>query len=151
LFRETTPASDQWERLDPARNIAKALFERLEAKVLLGKNWFSRNKPRFERWRSNMAVKATLNIPEPTGRDGAIDHIVKLQDGSSARGPGTVLHSGSRGDWYLVKDEGGVCVIHIPDLAKGQSARRMSVVDVLMAGGPEREELIRLIGTLVKE
>ena len=53
-----------------------------------------------------MAVKATLNIPEPTGRDGAIDHIVKLQDGSSARGPCTVLHSGPRGDWYLVKDEG---------------------------------------------
>jgi hypothetical protein len=96
-----------------------------------------------------MPLKATIDISQATGRDGAIDHVVKIQSGAASNGPGRLLYSGERGDWYLVKDVEGVCVVHVPDLSKGQSPRRMNVADVLLAGGPEREELMRLIGTLV--
>ncbi len=95
-----------------------------------------------------MPLKATLDIPQETGRDGAIDHIAKVQNGGGSHGPGRLLHSGEKGDWYLVKDDEGMCVIHIPNLALGQSPRRMDVVDVLQ-GGPARDELLRLIGSLV--
>ena len=98
-----------------------------------------------------MSLKATLEIPETTGRDGAIDHVAKMQNHGTARAPGRLLHSGERGDWYLVKDAEGVCVVHIPDLAIGRSVRRIDVADVLVAGGPERSELLRLIGTLVDQ
>jgi hypothetical protein len=98
-----------------------------------------------------MATKATLQIPESTGRDGAIDHVAKLQDRGSSAGPGRLLHSGVKGDWYLVREPSGISVVHIPDMSTGGSVRRMNVADVLVAGGPERTELLRLIGTLVDE
>jgi hypothetical protein len=97
-----------------------------------------------------MPLKATLEIPQETGRDGAIDHIARMQNGGKSQGPGRLLHSGEKGDWYLVKDAGGVCVIHIPNLSLGQSPRRMDVVDALQ-GGPARDELLRLIGGLVDQ
>jgi hypothetical protein len=98
-----------------------------------------------------MAFKATIDIPQTTGRDGAIDHVAKIQDSGGSHGPGRLLHSGERGDWYLVKDEQGVCIIHIPDLSTGRDCRRLDVASVLVAGGPEREELLRLIGTLIDQ
>jgi hypothetical protein len=95
-----------------------------------------------------MALKATLDIAQETGRDGAMDQFAKMQEGGRSRGPGRLLYSGDKGDWYLVRDDEGVCVIHIPDLSKGQSPRRMDVADALR-GGPARDELLRLIGGLI--
>ena len=37
------------------------------------------------------------------------------------------------------------------DVSTGKEVRRLEVVDVLVAGGPERDELLRLIGTLVDQ
>jgi hypothetical protein len=96
-----------------------------------------------------MGLKATINIPEGTGRDGAMDHVVKLQNGGLSKNSCRHLFSGEKGSWYLAKDMTGVYVAFIPDLASGRDVRRMDVVDLLVAGGPEREELLRLIGTLV--
>jgi hypothetical protein len=36
-------------------------------------------------------------------------------------------------------------------MSTGASVRRMEIADVLVAGGPERTELLRLIGTLIDE
>lgn len=98
-----------------------------------------------------MATKATLEIPQSTGRDGAIDHVAKLQESGSRIGPGRLLHSGVKGDWYLVREPTGIGVVHIPDMTTGASPRRMEVADVLVAGGPERTELLRLISTLIDD
>jgi hypothetical protein len=98
-----------------------------------------------------MATKATLEIPQSTGRDGAIDHVAKFQDSGSRTGPGRLLHSGVKGDWYLVREPTGICVVHIPDMSTGASPRRMEVPDVLVSGGPERTELLRLIGGLIDD
>lgn len=98
-----------------------------------------------------MAMKATLQIPESTGRDGAIDHVAKLQDRGSSAGPSRLLHSGVEGDWYLVREPIGISVVHVSDRSTGGSVRRMEIADVLVAGGPERAELLRLIGTLIDE
>jgi hypothetical protein len=96
-----------------------------------------------------MALKATLDIPLTTGRDGAMDYVAKLQNEGSSPSPCRLLHAGEKGSWYLAKDLTGVYVAHIPDLSTGRDVRRMAVEDVLVAGGPERAELLRLIGTLV--
>jgi len=96
-----------------------------------------------------MGLKATINIPQSTGRDGAMDHVVKLQNEGSSKNSCRHLFSGEKGSWYLAKDMTGVSVAFIPDLASGRDVRRIDVVDVLVAGGPERNELLRLIGTLV--
>ena len=96
-----------------------------------------------------MVTKATLEIPQSTGRDGAIDHVAKLQDSGLRTGPGRLIHSGADGDWYLVREPAGICVVHIPDMSTGSSVRRMGIADVLAAGGRERTELLRLIGTLI--
>ena len=100
-----------------------------------------------------MDIKATVNVAEFTGRDGAVDHVAKYQEAGAPRAAGRLLHSdsGDRGDWYLTRDAQGVCIIHIPDLSAGKSPRRMDVADVLLCGGPERDELLRLIGTLVDQ
>jgi hypothetical protein len=96
-----------------------------------------------------MGLKATINIPQSTGRDGAMDHVVKLQNEGLSKNSCRHLFSGEKGSWYLAKDLTGVYVAFIPDLGSGRDVRRIDVVDVLVAGGPEREELLRLIGTLV--
>jgi hypothetical protein len=96
-----------------------------------------------------MALRATLDVPLCTGRDGAIDHVVKLQDGGSQKGACRLLHAGEKSSWYLANDKSGVYVAYIPDVSTGQDVRRLEIADVLVAGGPERDELLRLIGTLV--
>jgi hypothetical protein len=96
-----------------------------------------------------MGLKATINIPESTGRDGAMDHVVKLQNGGLSKDSCRHLFAGEKGSWYLAKDTTGIYVAFIPDASTGRDVRRMDIVDVLVAGGPEREELLRLIGTLV--
>jgi hypothetical protein len=96
-----------------------------------------------------MSLKATIDIPQGTGRDGAMDHVVKRQNEGLSKNACRHLFSGEKGSWYLARDMTGVYVAFIPDLALGRDVRRMDVVDLLMAGGPEREELLRLIGTLV--
>jgi len=98
-----------------------------------------------------MATRATIAIPQITGRDGAMDHGVKLQNGPAASSSCRLLFSGEKGSWYLARDLTGVYVAFIPDLSNGKEVRRMNVVDVLVAGGPERDELLRLIGTLVDQ
>jgi hypothetical protein len=98
-----------------------------------------------------MALKATIDIPQGTGRDCAIDHVVKLQNGASASSSCRLLFSGEKGSWYLARDLSGVYVAFIPDLSVGREVRRIDVADVLVAGGPERDELLRLIGTLVDQ
>lgn len=96
-----------------------------------------------------MGVRATINIPESTGRDGAMDHVVKRQNGGLSKNACRHLFSGEKGSWYLAKDMTGVYIAFIPDMVTGRDVRRMKVEDVLVAGGPERTELLRLIGTLV--
>ena len=98
-----------------------------------------------------MGLKATINIPESTGRDGAMDFVVKRQNGGLSKNSCRHLFSGEKGSWYLAKDMTGVYVAFIPDVSTGKEVRRLNVVDVLVAGGPERDELLRLIGTLVDQ
>jgi hypothetical protein len=95
-----------------------------------------------------MDLKATIDIPQRTGRDGGMDHVVKRQNGGLSKNSCRHLFSGEKGSWYLAKDMTGVYIAFIPDMSTGRDVRRMNVVDVLVAGGPEREELLRLIGTL---
>ena len=98
-----------------------------------------------------MPVKATIDDPQPTGRDGAIDHFIKLRE---AHGDsfGRLLYDSSNGDrWYLVRDAQGVGIIHAPNTPSGGQVERVPVADFLRAGnGPEQQELMRLIGTLVE-
>ncbi|MBX9772921.1 MAG: hypothetical protein K2Y71_00805 [Xanthobacteraceae bacterium] len=96
-----------------------------------------------------MGPRATINVPESTGRDGAMDHVVKRQNSGRAGAACRHLFSGEKGSWYLAKDVTGVYIVFIPDLATGRDVRRMNIEDVLVAGGPERRELLQLIGTLV--
>jgi hypothetical protein len=96
-----------------------------------------------------MAFKATIDIPQSTGRDGAMDHVVKRQNGGLSKNACRHLYSGEKGSWYLARDLTGVYVAFIPDMSSGKDVRRMDVVDLLVSGGPERDELLRLIGTLV--
>jgi hypothetical protein len=98
-----------------------------------------------------VAIKATTEFPESTGRDGAVDHAAKLQ------GPlpsvGRPLYASSNGDrWYLVRDSAGVAVVHVPNESSGGKVQRMEIGDFLCrdGNGPERQELVRLIGTLVE-
>jgi hypothetical protein len=96
-----------------------------------------------------MALKATIGIPHQTGRDGAMDHVARLQENGSQESSCRLLHADGKESWYLARDASGVYVARIPDLSEGKEVRRMDVADVLVAGGSERDELLRLIGTLV--
>ena len=65
------------------------------------------------------------------------------------------LHRSPNGDrWSLVRDPGSgrVSVRHEPNLASGGRASDIEVGDFLARGGhgPEHQELLRLIGTLVE-
>ena len=97
-----------------------------------------------------MTMKATIDHPERTGRDGAIDHFLMLQpaDGDSIA---RLLYGSPNGDrWYLLRDRQDVCVIHAPNGPSGGQAERIAIAKFLAAGnGPEQQELMRLIGTLV--
>jgi hypothetical protein len=54
--------------------------------------------------------------------------------------------------WYLVRDSAGVAVVHVANQASGGNVERMEVGDFLCrdGNGPERQEMVRLIGTLVE-
>jgi hypothetical protein len=63
------------------------------------------------------------------------------------------IYKSPNGDsWLLVRDEHEeVAVEHRPNAASGGSISRQSISSFLSASGngPERQELLRLIGTLV--
>ncbi len=64
------------------------------------------------------------------------------------------LHSSPNGDhWILVCTNDSVMVRHEPNASSGGRASETTVGDFLVRGGhgPEKEELIRLIGTLADE
>jgi hypothetical protein len=66
------------------------------------------------------------------------------------------LYRSANGDrWCLVRDpaSGRVFVRHEPNLPSGGRATDMGVGDFLVRGGhgPEHQELLRLIGTLVED
>lgn len=66
------------------------------------------------------------------------------------------LYSSPNGDdWYLARDtqQERVFVIHQPNRASGARANEIEIGDFLRRGGqgPEHQELLRLIGTLVEE
>jgi hypothetical protein len=66
-----------------------------------------------------------------------------------------LLYDSPNGDrWFLVRDPNGrVSIFHEPNPASGGQASDLDVGTFLMGGGrgPEHQELLRLIGTLVKE
>jgi hypothetical protein len=62
------------------------------------------------------------------------------------------LYRSANGDrWSLIRDDGKVQVLHEPNAASGGRPSRLEVGDFLVrdAHGPQRAELLRLIGTLV--
>ncbi|MBP0495567.1 hypothetical protein [Roseomonas indoligenes] len=65
------------------------------------------------------------------------------------------LYDSPNGDrWSLVREarSGRVFVRHEPNLASGGETTMVEVADFLRRGaGPEQQELLRLIGTLVEE
>jgi hypothetical protein len=71
-------------------------------------------------------------------------------------GQARVLYSSANGDrWELARepDSGRVVVRHRPNAASGGRASEIGVGEFLARGGhgPEHQELLRLIGTLVDE
>src|SRR6266542_2801395 len=98
----------------------------------------------------SMEKKATIEQPlQMTGRDGAIDHVAKMQD-VTAGSLGRRLYASPNGDtWYLVRDMIGIAVVHVPNAASGGRAKRMELGEFLIRGGngPEHQELMRLIGS----
>jgi hypothetical protein len=65
------------------------------------------------------------------------------------------IYSSPNGDrWFLVRDSNGrVAILHEPNPASGGQASNIDVGTFLIRGGrgPEHQELLRLIGTLVDE
>ena len=61
-----------------------------------------------------MGLKATINIPESTGLDGAMDHVVKLQNGGLSKDSCRHLFSGEKGIMVSAKDTTGIYVAFIP-------------------------------------
>jgi hypothetical protein len=65
------------------------------------------------------------------------------------------IYSSSNGDrWCLVRDPNGrVAIEHQPNAASGGQASDIDIGTFLIRGGrgPEHQELLRLIGTLVEE
>jgi hypothetical protein len=98
-----------------------------------------------------MAARATIDHPESTGRDGAIDHMAKFLDGGPAGSKSRRLHASPNGEaWYLVNDMTGPSVVRVPSASSSGTADRMTIEAFLGAGdGLEQRELLRLIGTLV--
>lgn len=65
------------------------------------------------------------------------------------------LYDSPNGDrWYLVREprSGRVFIRHEPNPASGGETELIEIVDFLQqAAGPEQQELLRLIGTLVEQ
>ena len=65
------------------------------------------------------------------------------------------LYSSANGDqWYLVRDTeaGRVFIKHEPNVSSGGRTSNIEIGEFLVRGGsgPEHQELLRLIGTLVE-
>ena len=93
----------------------------------------------------------TIDNPESTGGDGAIDHALKFDALSPM---GRLLYASSNGDsWHLIRDaKNGVAMMHVPNDASGGRAESLSVAEFLTRGsGPEQQELFRLLGTLIDQ
>lgn len=62
------------------------------------------------------------------------------------------IYASSNGDlWQLAQDEAGrVFVLHIPNMASGGKRSEISLAAFLKGAGPEQQELVRLIGTLLE-
>jgi hypothetical protein len=99
--------------------------------------------------------KATAGVPEEiTGRDGAGDLMAKAKQGEADYSTRRRLYSSPNGDsWNLVHDMQGVAVVHTPNVPSGGRVERMDVGEFLVrrGNGPEQQELIRLIATLVDD
>ena len=53
--------------------------------------------------------------------------------------------------WHLAREDGRVFIKHEPNLASGGMTNHIEIGDFLRSGhGPEQQELLRLIGTLVE-
>jgi hypothetical protein len=64
------------------------------------------------------------------------------------------LYSSPNGDrWLLVRDRDRVFIRHQPNASSGGRTDDIEVGDFLSRGGhgPEKQELLRLIGSLVKD
>jgi hypothetical protein len=62
------------------------------------------------------------------------------------------LYCSSNGDrWYLCRDADRVFVVHVPNVPSGGRVEELEIREFLArgGGGPEHQELLRLIGTLV--
>jgi hypothetical protein len=97
-------------------------------------------------------MRATTDLPDSTGRDGAIDHMAKFLSEAPTTTKSRQLHTSPNGEaWYLVNDMTGPSVVYVPDGPTGGLAVRDTISMFLAAGdGPEQQELLRLIGTLVE-
>jgi hypothetical protein len=66
------------------------------------------------------------------------------------------LYNSANGDrWYLVRDTeaGHVFIRHEPNMSSGGRTSNIEIGEFLVRGGsgPEHQELLRLIGTLVED
>jgi hypothetical protein len=64
------------------------------------------------------------------------------------------LYDSQNGDrWYLLRDaSGGLFVRHEANLESGGAVTQVEISDFLSSGrGPEHQELLRLIGTLLDD
>jgi len=101
-------------------------------------------------------AKATIEqVLQSTGRDGAVDFVAKthafgvLPHSAAMR----ELYCSSNGDrWYLVRDADRVSILHVPNASSGGRIENFELREFLARGegGPEHQELLRLIGTLVE-
>ena len=76
------------------------------------------------------------------------------EQGAAAMRKARKLYESPSGDrWYLIRDHtGAVFVRHEANVAAGGSVAHIEVGAFLSSGeGPEQQELVRLIGTLVEE
>ncbi|MGY4291736.1 hypothetical protein ACVWXO_011002 [Bradyrhizobium sp. LM2.7] len=102
-------------------------------------------------------AKATIeHVPQNTGRDGAVDLVAKMHEFGvfSHSAAARELYCSSNGDrWYLVRDAERVSVVHVPNVPSGGRTEKLEIREFLArggGGGPEHQELLRLIGTLAE-
>ena len=96
----------------------------------------------------------TDQIPKSTGRHGAVDLIANMQEFASFPhlAASRELYCSSNGHrWYLCRDADRVFVVHVPNAPSGGRVEKLEIREFLARGegGPEHQELLRLIGTLV--
>jgi hypothetical protein len=103
---------------------------------------------------SEDAKATTDQSPESTRRHGAADLIANMQEFGPFRDAAASreLYFSSNGDrWYLCRDADRAVVVHVPNVSSGGQVERLEIGEFLArgGGGPEHQELLRLIGTLI--